>query len=129
MAEIVDTDQLTVELTKAVKDYTEDVSKAIDKEVSSTATKIKREIKQDSPVGDSDDHYKDGWSRKTSRKDGVINVTIYNKDKSQLTHLLEKGHQKIGGGRVAGIPHIKPAEDKYIPKMEKNIEDIIKSGG
>mgnify|MGYP000594897493 CR=1 FL=1 len=127
MAETVDVDDLAAELTKAVKDYTKDVQKAVDKEVSSTGTKVKKEIKQDSPKDSGE--YADGWSRKTSRKDGVIDVTIYNKDKPSLTHLLEKGHAKVGGGRVAGIPHIKPAEDKYLPKMYKNIEEIIKNGG
>jgi hypothetical protein len=127
MSKVVDTDELAVELSQAVKDYTEDVSKAVDKKVSSTATKVKREIKQDSPRKSGE--YAEGWSRKTSRKNGLIGITIYNKDKPQLTHLLENGHAKVGGGRVAGIPHIRPAYDKFVPQMEKDIEKIIKSGG
>ena len=127
MSKVVNTDQLAVELSKAVKNYTEDVSKAVDKKVSSTATKVKREIKQDSPRKSGE--YADGWSRKTSRKNGLIDITIYNKEKPSLTHLLEFGHAKVGGGRVAGIPHIRPAYDKFVPKMEKDIEKIIKSGG
>ena len=127
MAKTIDVNDLAKELTKAVKNYNKDVQEAVDKEVSSTATKVKKEIKQNSPRDSG--KYADGWSRKTRRKDGVINVTIYNKDKPQLTHLLEKGHQKVGGGRVPAIPHIQPAYDSIVPKMEKRIEEIIKNGG
>lgn len=127
MSQVIDADELAVELSQAIQDYTEDVQEAIDKKVSSTATKVKREIKQDSPRKSGE--YADGWSRKTSRKNGLIDITIYNKDKPQLTHLLENGHAKVGGGRVPGIPHIKPAYDKFVPNMEKEIEQIIKNGG
>lgn len=127
MSKVVNTDELAVELSRAVKDYTDDVQEAVDKEVRSTATKVKREIKQDSPRDSGE--YADGWSRKTSRKGGNTTVTIYNKEKPSLTHLLEFGHAKVNGGRVAGMPHIQPAYDKFVPIMEKNIEQIIKSGG
>lgn len=132
MSKIIKIDELALEITSAVQDYTKEVSKAVDKEVSSTATKVKKEIKDNSPYDEkgSDPHYRDGWSRKTSRKSGETVVTIYNKDKPQLTHLLEFGHAIAGGkGRVAGIPHIIPAYEKYVPKMEKNIEKIIENGG
>lgn len=127
MAEIVDVDDLAKELSKAVKDYNKDVQEAVDKEVSTTATKVKKEIKQDSPEDTGE--YADGWSRKTDRKGGDIEVTIYNKEKPTLTHLLEYGHQKVGGGRVPAIPHIQPAYDSIVPKMEKRIEEIVKNGG
>jgi len=128
MSKMIKAEDIAVELTEAVKDYTEEVSKAIDKEVSSTATKMKREIKDNSPVDSGD--YRDGWSRKTSRRDGETVVTIYNKDKPSLTHLLEFGHAKAGGeGRVKAYKHIGPAEKKYISIYDKRIEEIIKNGG
>ncbi|MFW6121844.1 MAG: HK97 gp10 family phage protein [Petrotogales bacterium] len=127
MSKVVDAEDLAVELSKAVKDYTDDVQKAIDKKVSSTATKVKREIKRNSPRDTGE--YADSWSRKTNRKGGSTEVTIYNKEKPQLTHLLEFGHAKVNGGRVSEIPHIRPAYDKFVPQMEKDIEKIIKSGG
>jgi hypothetical protein len=127
MSKIVNTDQLAIELSQAVKDYTEDVQQSIDKEVRSTASKVKNEIKQNSPRDTGE--YADSWSQKTSRKEGNTTVTIYNKKKPQLTHLLEFGHAKVNGGRVPGIPHIRPAYDKFVPQMEKDIEKIIKSGG
>ena len=41
--------------------------------------------------------------------------------KYSLVHLLEKGHQKRGGGRVAAIKHVEPAEQAAIAELEKEI--------
>ena len=43
-----------------------------------------------------------------------------------LSHLLENGHAKRGGGRVQAIPHIKPAEQAGIEKLEEDIERALK---
>lgn len=42
-----------------------------------------------------------------------------------LPHLLEKGHARVGGGRVAGIPHIAPAAEVAFDETEKAIIDGI----
>ena len=127
MAETVTIDQLAVEITQAIADYTDDVVQAIEVEVETTAKAVQADIKADSPRRTGE--YAKGWARKKEKQQGAISYTIYNKNKPTLTHLLEYGHAKRGGGRVEGKPHIEPAVDRHIPAMERRIEEIIKRGG
>ena len=127
MASSVNIDNLAGEIVLAVKQYTEDVSKDIEKEVANTAKVVLKDIKNDSPVDNGD--YQKGWTKKKSKKDGQLEYTIYNKTNPYLVHLLEKGHAKVNGGRVSGIPHVAINYDKHVPGMENSIKKIIKNGG
>jgi len=40
----------------------------------------------------------------------------------RIFNLLEKGHAKRGGGRVRAFPHIAPAEQAGIRKLEEGIK-------
>lgn len=59
-------------------------------------------------------HYADGWTSKISGKGMESVVTIYNRLKPGLTHLLENGHMilvnGINHGRSRAFKHIEPAE-------------------
>ncbi|TDX52141.1 HK97 gp10 family phage protein [Orenia marismortui] len=127
MSRTVSVADLAATITEEVKKYTNDVQQGIKKEVKSTATKVKKEIKDKSPRDTGE--YADGWSRRTSTRGGQVEVTIYNKDKPQLTHLLEFGHALKDGGRVDGTPHIRVGYENNINEMLRNIEKIIKNGG
>ena len=49
-------------------------------------------------------------------------VTVYS-TMPGLTHLLEKGHATLGGGRVAARPHIAPAaSDGFDKAMEATLQ-------
>ena len=57
-----------------------------------------------------------------------LQVTVHSKNRYQIAHLLEHGHAKRGGGRVAARPHIAPAEENGIRQLEEEIERGIRNG-
>lgn len=127
MAKTVDVDGLELEIVQAIADYTADVSAAIEKEVDRTSKAVLADTKANSPVRTGE--YKKGWKRKKSTGHGVVRYTIYNAKRGSLVHLLEYGFTHTSGKRVEGRPHLRPAYDKHVPEMERNIKEIIKRGG
>ncbi|MEN8646854.1 HK97 gp10 family phage protein [Bacillus toyonensis] len=64
--------------------------------------------------------YRKGWRKK---KEG--NSVVVHNTKGQLTHLLEKGHAKVGGGRVPAHVHIRPVEEYVIDEFPRRIERAV----
>jgi len=124
MAEVIKVDDLAGEIVLAVRTYTEEVGEAIEEAVKETAQALATDLRETSPKDTG--QYAKGW---TTRKEGPGRYVVYNKKKPQLTHLLEHGHAKAGGGRVKGIPHIKPAKERHIPQLERKIAQILERGG
>ncbi|WP_144641169.1 HK97 gp10 family phage protein [Bacillus cereus] len=75
-------------------------------------------LKQNSPKKTG--AYHKGW-RKKKEDNGVV---IHN-TQGQLTHLLEKGHAKVGGGRVPAQVHIRPVEEYIINELPRRIERAL----
>lgn len=121
---VIKVDELAGEIVLALQAYTEDVSEAIDQAARDTAKAMAKDLRETSPKDTGE--YAKGW---THRKEAPGSYRVYNKKKPQLTHLLEHGHAKAGGGRVEGIPHIKPAQDRYVPEFEKKVQQILERGG
>lgn len=114
----------TIELTKALEEYTTEVEEGIKEASKEVADEAVQELRATSPKNTG--KYAKGWTKK-KEGDGYI---VYNNTKPGLAHLLEFGHAKRGGkGRVSGRPHIGIVEDKAIKKFEDRIENIIRSGG
>lgn len=76
-------------------------------------------LKQNSPVRTG--KYKKGWKKTVVKENATSLIVSIHDEKYSLVHLLEKGHQKRGGGRVAAIKHVEPAEQAAIEELEKEI--------
>lgn len=114
-------------IVTSMQQYTDEVVESIRQEVDDTAADIEATLHRNSPVGATGDYAK-GW--KTTKRDtkSVTSRIVHNKV-YQLPHLLEHGHAKRGGGRVAGIPHIGVTAEPRIQQMLVNIKRIIETGG
>lgn len=123
----VSIDQLADAITSAVREYTEDVSAAVEKEVDKTASDVLKEVKATAPVRTGE--YRKGFGKTKRSGGGEMEIYIWNKKKYRLVHLLEFGHAKRGGGRVSGRPHLRPAYDRYGASLPARIEKIIRNGG
>jgi len=123
-------DQLANRIARAVQDYTEEVSEAVSEAVDTTAKECLAEIKANSR-GFSPDYAK-GWKIVKDKRRGMRGLNrniIWNPARYRTVHLLEKGHAKRGGGRVQAYPHVGPAEQKYVDKLQEQIYGIISRGG
>ena len=71
--------------------------------------------------------YAKSWRMKVTEESSVgIGVTVYSPSHYMLAHLLENGHAKRNGGRVAGERHIAPAEEHAKEQLIGDIEKALK---
>lgn len=118
-------DDLAKAVAEELAQYSQDVTDGVKKEVRQVAKECAQEIRQTSPVLTGS--YRKGWRDEVAfenRED--IRVTVRNKTDYQLTHLLEHGHAKAGGGRVEGTPHIAPAEQNAEKKLVSGVKAVVR---
>ena len=117
-------DDMAAEIMEGLSEYAELADTAMKKAVRKTATAVKNEISANAPVKSG--RYKRSWTTKTAKENShTLEMTVYSKDRYQIAHLLEHGHAKRGGGRVAAIPHIAPAEENGEQMLESLIEKAL----
>jgi len=111
--------------------YTMDVEEEIEEmtaKITKAAAKGLKEVSASTFQTAQDKPYNEGWTTKSTGVRHRSRWIIHNKNKPGLAHLLEHGHAKTGGGRVAGKIHIKPIEEKLIQDYEDNVKAIIENG-
>lgn len=117
-------DNLAEEIMKGLTEYVDLAEADMKKAVKKTATAVKKDIAANAPKRTG--KYAASWTtKKTKENSHSLEMTVHSKDRYQLAHLLEKGHAKRGGGRVAGRPHIAPAEESGAKMLEKLITEAL----
>lgn len=103
------------EYANKLKSATKEVAEECVEELKRTSPRSKRKSKK---------RYADGWEMKKQYESSTgIRYKIKNKNKPQLSHLLEFGHALGNGGRADAKPHIKPAERNAKEKLIKKIKE------
>ena len=124
----INIDQLTAEIAKELSRYSQDVVEKVNVSSERVGKTAVKQLKQTSPKRYG--KYAKSWTMKTEPEVGQPHKRIVHVKPPhyRLTHLLEHGHAKAGGGRVEGRPHIRPAEEMVIKEFVAEVEEAIKRG-
>lgn len=121
------TDQLASAVMDGLNEYADLTTDDMKKAVKNAGTSVRKEIQKTAPRDTG--AYAKSWAVKTDKEtSNSLQVIVYSKNRYQLAHLLEYGHAKRGGGRVAGKSHIAPAEEKAVRQLEEEIERSLQNG-
>lgn len=122
-------DGLASAIEEVLRDYSRVTQEAMRRAVNKTARDTVERLRETSPGQGGD--YAKSWATKETGKERASSYqrVIYSKAPNyRLTHLLEKGHAKVNGGRVPAQPHIAPAEEAAIEQFERELRDRISKG-
>ena len=121
MARTVSVDRLAETIMSGLTEYADASTDLVKKSVQEVSKEIKKEIAANAPKRTG--AYKKSWAaKKTKETSNSLVMTVHSKNRYQIAHLLEHGHAKRGGGRVAAIPHIEPAEAAGAILLQQKIE-------
>ena len=116
-------DDLSKTILEELKNYEGVTEEAAWNGVNETSKEALQELRSAHPAGSGQygswNSYNRGWTAKKTKRDKT--ATIHNATDYQLTHLLEKGHAKVNGGRTRAFPHIAPVAEKCETELLANI--------
>ncbi|PKZ59257.1 MULTISPECIES: HK97 gp10 family phage protein [Gardnerella] len=115
---------LSAEVIRELKTYAKVTTGKVKEAVKNAGKTAKEEINMTAPKRTG--AYAKSWAVKTVKEtENALTLVVHSKNKYQLTHLLEYGHAKRGGGRVEARAHIKLAEEKAVKSFEEKIREAI----
>lgn len=124
-------DNLDVTVAQILNEYKDTCKEKTSKAVRKTANDLRNNLQSSSPKHTG--KYAAGWTTtKTGETLESIEITVHNKAKPGLPHLLEFGHVKCSPrtGKVLGVtsafPHIATAADAACKQLEKEVEAALR---
>ena len=127
MSKKVQVDDLSKAILEELKNYEGVTEEAAWKGVSDTSKTALQKLRSAHPAGSGEYgswlKYNRGWTVMKIKRDKK--ATIHNATDYRLTHLLEKGHAKVNGGRTRAFPHIAPVAEACEDELLKNIKKYI----
>lgn len=124
MSDRVSIDEMTSAIMEGLTEYAYLATDDLKKSVKKAGKTVKDEISKMAPKDTG--KYQKSWAVKTVKEtSNSLDVVVHSRNRYQIAHLLEHGHAKRGGGRVAARPHIAPAEEKGIEELEKEVERAL----
>ena len=116
--------QMASAIMEGLQEYAELATDDLKQSVKKAGKTVKDEIAQTAPKDTG--KYAKSWTVKTVKEtSNTLDVVVHSKNRYQIAHLLEHGHAKRGGGRVAARPHIAPAEEKAIETLEREVRKAL----
>ena len=127
MSRTVSIDEMDNAIMEELEKYADLAADELKAAVKETAASVRKDIQAGAPVDTG--KYKKSWSVKNVREDSEsIELVVHSRNRYQIAHILEHGHAKRGGGRVAAKPHIASAEQRGNEKLVQTIEQKLKGG-
>lgn len=126
MGKKISVSQLFAAVMEAVQEYADTAVEEVKHAVMETGNEVRDEIRQNAPKNTG--AYARSWAvKKTRETSQSLTVTVHSRNHYQLAHLLEFGHAKRGGDRVAAQPHIAQAEEHGIEQLEEKLRKAVVS--
>lgn len=115
----VKADDLANTIVRNLTSWSEEIVEGITKDTDEISKEAKKQLEHKAPKRTG--RYARGFAVKKTK----TGKRVYNKDRYQLTHLLEHGHLTKGGRRTRPQKHFAPVEewavDELVERTEKRI--------
>ena len=124
MAGNVSINALADAIMDTLEEYADIAAEDVKQAVKDAGDVVKNDIRSHAPK-DTGDYAKSWAVKKMKEPSSSLTVAVHSRNRYQLAHLLEFGHARRGGGRVAARPHIASAEQKGMEYLEEEIRKAL----
>lgn len=120
-------DDLADAVKEQLEEYKDLATEDMKTAIKETGDKVREIIANGEATPRKTGAYAKSWKSKVTDEGPLsIHVTVHSPNRYRLTHLLEHGHAKRGGGRTRAFPHIAPAEEAGEKILDEKLSKALK---